>query len=107
LSAGLYEKALRSRGIEHLALEEASRAQFMALIMRVKAGDTSDEVRDGMRILAHELVERGAEVIIAGCTEVPLVLQPEDFTCPLVNSTDALVTRTIRYARYHDLEQAS
>lgn len=107
LTAGLYEDELRSRGIEHLALEGDSRAEFMDLIMRVKAGDKSDEVRNGMRLLAHELIDRGAEVIIAGCTEVPLVLQREDLNCPLVNSTDALVTRTIRYARYHDLEPAS
>ena len=107
LTAGLYEDEFRSRGIEHLALEGDSRAEFMDLIMRVKAGDKSDEVRNGMRLRAHELIDRGAEVIIAGCTEVPLVLQREDLSCPLVNSTDALVKRTIRYARYHDLEPAS
>jgi aspartate racemase len=102
LSAGLYEDALNARGIEHVALEGASRARFMELIMRIKGGDKSDEVRTGMRLLALELVELGAEVIIAGCTEVPLVLDAEDYKCPLVNSTDALVTRTIQYARYND-----
>ncbi len=107
LGAGLYEDALRARGIEQVALQGASQAEFMALIMRVKAGDKSDEVRQGMRLLALELIELGAEVIIAGCTEIPLVLQAEDLPCPLVNSTDALVARTIQYARYHDLEPAA
>ena len=100
LSAGLYEDALGAHGVERLALEGTSRAGFMDLIMRIKGGDKSEEVRTGMRSLALELVERGAEVIIAGCTEVPLVLDDEDFNCPLVNSTDALVSRTIQYARY-------
>lgn len=104
LSAGLYEDELRARGVQHVTLEGASRARFMDLIMRIKGGDKSSEVRLGMRLLALELVALGAEVIIAGCTEVPLVLDGEDFKFPVVNSTDALVTRTIQYARYHDLE---
>lgn len=106
LSAGLYEDALEVHGVEHLALEGASRARFMSLIMRIKGGDKSDEVRVGMRSLAFELIERGAEVIIAGCTEVPLVLDCDDFECPLVNSTDALVARTIQYARYNAVGSA-
>ncbi len=100
LSAGLYEDALEAHGVEHVALGGASRVRFMELIGRIKGGDKSDEVRAGMRSLALELVDLGAELIIAGCTEVPLVLDDEDFKWPLVNSTDALVSRTIQYATY-------
>ena len=35
--------------------------------------------------LAEHLVEKGADAIIAGCTEVPLALTPEMIDCPLID----------------------
>ena len=51
-----------------------------------------------MATLAKKLEAQGAEVIIAGCTEVPLVLTADDIDGELVNSTDVLVERTIVFA---------
>lgn len=94
--AGLYERAFTAEGVR---LIEPERAPFMALIGRIKAGDTGPEVRAGMRALAAGLAEAGAEVVVAGCTEVPLVLGADDLPAPLINSTDVLVERTVAYAR--------
>ena len=47
---------------------------------------------------ARALALAGAEVIIAGCTEVPLVLGPGDVTVPLIDSTDVLARRTVEVA---------
>ena len=41
------------------------------------------------------LTSFGAQAVIAGCTEVPLVLSQSDLPVPLVSSTDALVERVI------------
>ena len=71
----------------------------MVLIGRVKSGDTGPEVRADMAGLARDLVARGAEVMVAGCTEIPLVLDGEGLGAPLVSSTDALVARTAAAAR--------
>ena len=46
----------------------------MELIYRIKSGDTGEVVRRSMATLARKLETQGAEVIVAGCTEVPLVL---------------------------------
>ena len=34
-----------------------------------------------------KLVAQGAEGIILGCTELPLLIQPDDVTVPLFNTT--------------------
>ena len=94
--AGLYQRVFEADGVRVI---EPDRAGFMALIGRIKAGDAGEEVRAGMRKLAQELVDGGAELIVAGCTEVPIVLSPHDLAVPLVSSTDVLVERTIAYAR--------
>ena len=52
-----------------------------------------------MRELADALVKRGAEVVIAGCTEIPLVLKPGMLDVPLVASTDVLAEATVATAR--------
>ena len=52
-----------------------------------------------MRALADMLIVAKAEVVVAACTEVPLVLSAHDIAVPLVDATDILVERTLAYAR--------
>lgn len=71
---------------------------FMPLIYAVKAGDTGPAVRAAMAAAAAALVAAGAEVLLAACTEVPLVFGPADATVPVVSATDALVAATLAAA---------
>ena len=73
-------------------------AAFMPLIFAVKAGDTGPAVRAAMATQAAALVAAGAEVLLAACTEVPLVFGPADATVPVISATDALVTATLAAA---------
>lgn len=106
LDARLYHSVLARDGRAVLAPEGEDRERFMSLLYRIKAGDAGEGVRAGMRELAFGLIDRGAEAVVAGCTEVPLVLTERDLVLaerdlprPLVSSTDVLVDRTVRYAR--------
>ena len=49
--------------------------------------------------MADALLQRGAQAIIAGCTEIPLVLDRKSLGIPLVSSTDELAKRTIALAQ--------
>ena len=66
-------------------------------VWKIKAGDLAFG-RRALLTTAEQLIARGAEVIIAGCTEVPLVLGPGDVTVPLIDSTDVLARRTVEVA---------
>jgi aspartate racemase len=48
-----------------------------------------------MRRLAALLVAGGAEAVIAGCTEVPLLLSAEDVSVPLVDSAEVLAAACV------------
>ena len=98
LSSNLYQDALAKRGVKTVLLSADSQRSFMELVYRIKSGDTGDTVRRSMTTLARKLEAQGAEVIIAGCTEVPLVLTADDIEGELVSSTDVLVERTIVFA---------
>jgi aspartate racemase len=52
-----------------------------------------------MRALANALISRGAQAIVAGCTEIPLVLNDAMLSVPLISSTDVLALKTVQFAR--------
>jgi len=97
-TAGLYQQAIARADRELVLQTEAELAETMRLIDRIKAGDRSDEVEDGLRNLAKQLVERGASTIVAACTELPLVLNQSMVSVPLIGSTDALARKTVALA---------
>lgn len=86
----LYAAALAARGLEIVRLEGEDRAAFMAAVFAVKAGDVGGGPRGEMRRLAAALVAAGAQGVIAGCTEVPLLLDPADVAVPLTDSAEVL-----------------
>jgi aspartate racemase len=98
LAANLYQDALRKAGVEPVLLSADSQRTFMELIYRIKSGDTGEVVRRSMATLARKLETQGADVLVAGCTEVPLVLSQDDVEAELISSTDVLVERTILFA---------
>lgn len=80
--------AFEAAGIEVLTPAPAGQERLMEAIYGrsgIKAGVTSGPPRAAVLALARQLVRAGAGVVIAGCTEVPLVLRPGDLTVPLVD----------------------
>ncbi len=99
LDARLYQDALAKNEVETLTLDAEGLQRFMTLLYEIKRGDLSDAARAEMRALADLLIAAGAELVIAGCTEVPLVLAQPDIAKPLLDTTAVLVERTLAYAR--------
>ena len=66
----------------------------------IKAGHTEGEPKKIIVDIAHRLMERGAEAIIAGCTEVPLVLRKEDISVPLIEPMSIMAEAAIVKAGY-------
>lgn len=77
-------------------------AMVQPAVNAIKAGDTGAAPRAALAAQAARLAAAGADVIIAACTEVPLVLGPGDVAVPLINSTAALARATLAAARLPD-----
>lgn len=98
LASGVFQLVLAERGKDAILPDAVETEALMRLVTRIKAGDTGADIADGMRNLAQALVARGAGVIIAGCTEIPLVLDAGMLGVPLVSSTEALARATVAFA---------
>ncbi|WP_332654756.1 aspartate/glutamate racemase family protein [Brevundimonas sp.] len=95
----LYTRALQARGVKILRLTGPDREAVMGCINAVKAGDLGEARRVEMRRLAAALVGAGAEVVIAGCTEVPLLLTADEVSVPLVDSAEVLAAACVKACR--------
>jgi aspartate racemase len=91
----LYREYLAARGMGLVSLPPERQEAFMVTLYRIKAGDLGDDVTREMTGYAEELRKLGAEVLIAGCTEVPLVLEDEDVKLELIDPGDLLARRCV------------
>ncbi len=99
LRARLYERALETVARTAVLPDAAEQARFAELLYRIKAGERGRAVSEAMVELAGRLEARGARLVIAGCTEVPLVLAGEACPVPLVDSSAVLAEAVVAYAR--------
>lgn len=99
LRTGIYQDAVAASGREVLEPEGDELVELMRLITEIKAGNQGEDIAVGMQGLANALVDKGADVIISGCTEIPIVFDDEDCAAPVVASTYVLAERTLEYAK--------
>lgn len=91
----------REHGLDVLVPEDADRADVHRIIYdELVQGRVEPSSREIYRGVMARLVERGAEAIILGCTEIMLLVRPEDSAVPLYDTTtihaEAAVERALR-----------
>ena len=91
-----YHAALSRRGIAVVAPDAEGQRVVSEAIASVKAGDTAPAVRGRIREAAEALVRAGAGVIVLGCTELPLILDPSDLAVPVLDGTEILARAAVR-----------
>jgi aspartate racemase len=85
--SGFIRDAFAKAGLEVLAPPEADQARVMEAIYGprgVKAGFTTGSSRRAVLGVARRLLRDGAQAVMAGCTEIPLVLRAGDLDAPFV-----------------------
>jgi len=91
----LYREYLAAQAMGLVAPSAEAQARFMDLLYRIKGGDLGPEVKAGMVELCQGLVAGGAEAVIAGCTELPLVMGPGDLKAPFIDPAERLARRCV------------
>lgn len=97
--AGLYRRACDRSGL--IAVEPSTDVQQACLdraIALVKTGGDLQRAASLVAQAAHHLADRGAEAVILGCTELPIISQQVTQFLPVVDATDSLARAVVRAA---------
>ena len=101
MTGPVYEAALGKRGLDRLIPEETVREKLNAAIFdELCLGIFNTSTTDLFLSAIADLKSRGAECVILGCTEIPLIVTPENSSLPTLDSTRLL-------AKYAVLEAIS
>lgn len=99
IASGLYQEWFARH---HIAVvvpnDDLQERVVMGAIHRVKAGKSGQDTTDLLDEAATALVEQGAEALIAGCTELPLVFRDGDAAIPVIDPTRVLAEAVVRRA---------
>jgi aspartate racemase len=108
VASGVYRRTLEDHGLHEVVPQPALQSRVMNAIYGpkgVKAGFTGGEALEDIRAAIDDLVTQGVEVIILGCTELP-ILFPEPqvrsssgVAVTLVDPTDILARRCVAHAQ--------
>lgn len=89
ISSGLYQKALAKKNISAVIPSTNDQKIVEDIIWNVLAGKVNDIDKQKLVLVAETLVKKGAQGIILGCTELPLIF-PKDTSLLIFDSIDIL-----------------
>ena len=95
----VYPDALRKFGIEREIPEAAERERVNEIIFKELVNGIFPEAsRLYLNEVAGGLKARGCDAVVLGCTELPLIVRPEDTPLPTLDSTRLLARAALRRA---------
>lgn len=93
--AGLYQDALQKRGVEPIVVCREGQQTLDRAIDHAIGGCITDDDRMEVGELIQSLSDRGAETIIIGCTELPMVVS-EELSIPVVDAGRVAMEEALR-----------
>lgn len=95
MTGPVYERALAERGMERMVPDEPTRERLNdAIFDELCQGIFEPATVQAFVAAIDDLKARGAECVILGCTEIPLIVSDENSPLPVLDSTRLLA----RYA---------
>jgi aspartate racemase len=95
-----YKKKLKDKyGFEVLIPSEEERQVIHDILYsELCLGEIKELSKNKFRDIIHNLIERGAQGVILGCTEIPLIVDQKDYTIPLYDTTALHAQAAVEYA---------
>jgi len=95
-----YREKLELYDIEAIVPLEQEVRDFIQLTLKeeLSCGITTEATRTAYLRVIDQLVSRGAEGIIFGCTEIPLLLAPGDVPVPVFDTTRIHADAAVNFA---------
>ena len=95
-----YKQKLSQKGLEVLIPQTKSEIDYIeeTLVNELGKGIIVPETKKAYLTIINKLIAEGAEGIILGCTEIPLLINQQDVTVPVFNTTQIHVQAAVDFA---------
>ncbi len=97
IKSGVYNNAFKKENLSTLPLSDHFQKRIMDVIYGVKSGN-QDKVTSIFQDCITELESQNVDLIIAGCTELPLLLPEITNTIPILDPTNVLAKAVVKFA---------
>ncbi len=99
MDGAFYPDVLAQHGIKTMVPNRQERAYIHDKIYEELVRDVfTDTTREGYLSIISELEARGAQGVILGCTEIPLLLRPDQVPVPSFSTTELHCAAAVRMA---------
>lgn len=95
-----YKDKLLANGIRSIIPQQQKDRDFIEDTLRNELGRgmINPETKQAYLSIIQELIEQGAEGIILGCTEIPLLIKQEDVSVPIFDTTKIHAQAAVEFA---------
>ncbi len=94
----LYQRSFAESGIDVITANDAQQAKLNKVIMNVMGGRQGLTDVFLLKELLHEMVAKGAEGVVLGCTEIPLAFNQSHTDVRLFDTIEIIVKRAVSYS---------
>lgn len=99
MEQGFYRERLEAAGVEVLIPEEPDRADVHRIIYEeLVAGRVEASSRERYREIMEQLAGDGADAIVLGCTEIGLLVRPDDALVPILDTAILHAAAAVEWA---------
>lgn len=87
MEMSFYKERLKSKGLAAVIPQESERTEVNRIIFEeLCAGETRQSSKKYFQEVIQKMVEKGAEGVILGCTEIGLLIKPEELEVPVFDT---------------------
>jgi len=90
VEARLFEWGLKEEGIKLILPSEKEQKKVSEIILRIIGNQAGEKEKEFLIKVIEKLKQQGAEAVVLGCTDLPLLINREDVNIPLLNTLEIL-----------------
>lgn len=99
MNARIFENALEPSGVTVVKPDKKEQTAITRIILNIMNGKKTDADKAMLLMIVDSLKLSGAEAIILGCTDLPLLITQDDVSVPLIDTTKINAEAAVNYCR--------
>jgi aspartate racemase len=100
MEGNFYKKRINENYQIEVIIPESEARDYIhqVIYQELVSGILKDESREQFKKIIEDLSHQGAEAVILGCTEIPLLIKDKDSSLPVLNTTELHAKKAVELA---------